>query len=352
MTDITVLMTVYNGMPFLPMAIESILKQTFSDFKFVIVDDCSTDTSRSIIRNYKDPRIRLVINEKNIGQTRSLNRGLTLIGSEWVARMDADDISHKRRLELQIHYLRKNKDIAAVGTHLRTINPGGNVIGFFQFPEQDLPLRWMQLFTCPVSCGAVMFKTSIIRDKLGGFDSTVRYAQDWELWSRVLPNYRLANVQEYLMDVREHPGASSTSSNRVMQNEQFRINRLNPGRILGFSNNSEEWLKKVDTLRMKRVKNPEDRLYVINSYFERFRQLYPNAVDDPIVMKILAQQYLKLIYHSDIRNLPRTIRKLIFTWAKHSLNFREFPHQCLISMNEIPRHLKYWIGRNIFRHDM
>ena len=351
MAEVSVLMTVYNGMPYLPLAIESILKQIYSDFEFVIVDDCSSDDSRETIQSYGDPRIRLIRNEFNIGQTQSLNHGLSNIDTPLVARMDADDISHECRLEKQIRYLEEHPDVVAAGTNLRTIDPEGNEIGNYSFPEKDLTLRWMQLFDCPVSCGAVMFKKQIIWDRLGGFDPSIRYAQDWELWSRVLPEHRLANVQEYLLDVREHPGASSVASNRRMLDEQFRINRMNPDRILGMRDRSEDWLQKVDTLLSKKVVKPADRLEVINVYFDRFRQLYPDASNDPTILNILAQQYLKLLYHCDVRFLPGAFRRLMHTWAQSSANFRKFPQQCLKSTGEIPGHIKYWIGRNIFGYD-
>ncbi|MDP6683409.1 MAG: glycosyltransferase [Desulfobacterales bacterium] len=349
MTDLSVLMTVYDGMPYLPLSIESILCQTFSDFEFIIVNDCSTDESIDVIRSYHDSRIRIIENDKNLGQTKSLNKGLEYIRTEFVARMDADDISHKQRLEKQCQYLDAHPDVAAVGTNLKIIDPNGNTIGHFQFPENDEILRWMQLFDCPVSCGAVMFRKSIIWDQLKGFDPTIRYAQDWELWSRVLPRHKLSNVPDFLLDVREHPGASSIASNQIMREEQFRINRLNPNRILGIQNNSDKWIMKVDTLLSKRVMHPEHRMDVINVYYKRFRELYPHVSKDPAILKILAEQYLKLLYHTNIRSLPKAIRVLLITWQKSSINFSKFPRECLLSIREIPGHIKFWGGRNILR---
>jgi len=352
MTDVSILMTVYNGMPYLPLAVESILNQTYSEFEFVIVDDCSTDNSMATLCAYKDPRIRIIRNDRNMGQTRSLNRGLEAIRTELVARMDADDISHRQRIEKQIRYIRKHPEVAAVGANLRTIDPAGYVFAHYRFPEKDLHLRWMQLFDCPVSCGAVIFKTNIIRDRLGGFDPAIRFAQDWELWSRVLPEYRLANVPAYLMDVREHPGASTSASNTRMLEEQFKINRLNPGRILGIDTETEEWYGKVDTLLMKNISNPQDRLAVIDIYFERICDQYPDAVNDPVILKILADQYLKLLYHTHIRSLPKAACRLAFSWMNRPENFKKFPAQMLLSLGEIPGHLKYWTGRNLFGQEI
>ena len=100
--QLTVLMTVYNGSPFLRTAIDSILNQTYADFCFLIVDDASTDDSREIVRSYKDPRIQLVCLEHNVGQTAALNIGLRQATTPWIARMDADDYSGPTRFEEQM----------------------------------------------------------------------------------------------------------------------------------------------------------------------------------------------------------------------------------------------------------
>ncbi|MFQ5481319.1 MAG: glycosyltransferase family 2 protein, partial [Nitrospinaceae bacterium] len=88
---VSVLMSVYNDSEFLRLAIESILQQTYQNFEFLIIDDGSTDDSRGIIRSYQDSRIRLIVNDQNMGLTQSLNKGLNLSKGSLIARMDSDD---------------------------------------------------------------------------------------------------------------------------------------------------------------------------------------------------------------------------------------------------------------------
>ena len=120
-----VLMAVYNGMPYLPLAIESILGQTYEDFEFLIINDRSTDETREVVLGYRDSRIRLLDNQENIGQTRSLNRGLSETRCELVARMDDDDVSHPQRLERQVRFLEEHADVAVVGSNLTFVDSGG-----------------------------------------------------------------------------------------------------------------------------------------------------------------------------------------------------------------------------------
>ena len=103
---VTVLMTVHNGGPYLRTAIHSVLAQTYRDFRFLIVDDASSDDTRDIIRSYDDPRVELMVLPQNVGQTAALNLGLRHAASPWIARMDADDYAAPSRLEEQLGALK------------------------------------------------------------------------------------------------------------------------------------------------------------------------------------------------------------------------------------------------------
>src|SRR5690349_9241462 len=117
----TVLMPVYNGEKYLREAIDSILAQTLTDFEFLIIDDGSKDRSVDIIKSYADPRINLVKNEVNLGISKTLNRGIEIAAAEFIARMDADDISHPTRLQKQYDYLIKNPECALLSTWAKMI---------------------------------------------------------------------------------------------------------------------------------------------------------------------------------------------------------------------------------------
>ncbi len=110
MPELSVVMPVYNASRFLKEAIESILQQTFTDFEFIIIDDCSTDNSVAIIKSYKDDRIQLYFNDKNSGISYTLNKGIKLANAEWIARMDSDDISYPERLQKQHDFILQHPD--------------------------------------------------------------------------------------------------------------------------------------------------------------------------------------------------------------------------------------------------
>ena len=107
-------MPVYNGLPYLREAIESVLCQTFTDFEFLIVDDASTDGSTDLIKSYGDSRIRLIRNEHNLGTSGSMNRGIELARSEYIARIDQDDVCLPERLREQLAFIESRPDLAIV----------------------------------------------------------------------------------------------------------------------------------------------------------------------------------------------------------------------------------------------
>ena len=127
MAKVSVIMSVYNGEKYLPEAIDSVLNQTFEDFEFVIVDDGSTDGTADILSGYKDPRIK-VITQKHLGIAQAKNKAVEASSGEYIAIMDADDISLPERFELEVNFLDQHKDIGAVSSSTYVIDEYGKLI--------------------------------------------------------------------------------------------------------------------------------------------------------------------------------------------------------------------------------
>lgn len=181
---VTVLMSVYNGLPYLPEAIDSILQQTFQDFQFLIVDDASTDGTGEILAEYsrRDPRIQILTNEQNRGLGYSLARGVEAATTPWIARLDADDIAVPNRLELQMGYITQNSDLDILGGYALIINSSKQVVDERKVPichEEITRLIW----TNPFLHSTVMFRREAIA-RVGSYSGRVRKRQDYELWFR------------------------------------------------------------------------------------------------------------------------------------------------------------------------
>jgi glycosyltransferase involved in cell wall biosynthesis len=123
---VSIIMTVYNAEEYIQTSIDSIINQTFTDFEFIIIDDGSNDKSSDIIKSIKDPRI-IFRSRKNKGQTESLNEGIRIAKGIYIARQDADDISTKNRLKLQIELMETDKNIGLLGTNYEIVYPDGKL---------------------------------------------------------------------------------------------------------------------------------------------------------------------------------------------------------------------------------
>ncbi len=183
---VTVLTTVYNGMPYLKQAIDSTLEQTFTDFEFLIIDDASTDESLQCIRSYNDSRIKLVCNEVNMGQTASLNKGLAIAKGEYIVRLDQDDVNLPKRIEEQLDLFFKNQALTIVCSWEHTIDSDGKLVRDWvkSIPDYGVFLGEILLGLCPVWHPSVMFRKKDILN-LNGFDISYGPAEDYELWSRI-----------------------------------------------------------------------------------------------------------------------------------------------------------------------
>jgi glycosyltransferase involved in cell wall biosynthesis len=209
--EISVIMPAFNAASHLREAIESILLQTFRNFEFIIIDDGSTDYTAAIVKSYSDPRIRFIKNECNKGIVYSLNRGITESKSDLIARMDSDDISFPDRLEKQIGYLRKNPQYALVCSWINIISENGKFISTQK--RYNKYLYYDLTFKCVIPHPTVMCtKKSLIS---AGMYRNV-YAEDYDLWSRLITGYRFYMIEEPLLSYRI---SASSISNFKLKNE-------------------------------------------------------------------------------------------------------------------------------------
>lgn len=219
---VSVLMTMYNAALDLRAAVESVLAQRFADFEFIIVDDGSTDGSVALVESFADPRIRLVRNAANKGQTACLNQGLALARGEWVARQDADDISLPARLESQMAAVMRDGTLALVGCQAWIIDGGGAFEGTLNLPLGPASIEWAALFENPFIHTAALFRRELIV-QLGGYDESFRICQDYDLWERVLRTQRGMNLPARLVQYRHTAHSLSQAARDTVHAESFRV---------------------------------------------------------------------------------------------------------------------------------
>lgn len=217
---ISVVMSVYNGERYLPLAIESVLKQTFKDFEFIIVDDGSTDRSLEIIRKYEknDSRIRVLVQE-NHGLAAALNNGIAMAKGKYIARMDDDDISLPNRFELQYGFMESHPEIIASGGAAEIINQWGDAFGIRRHCTTHDEIDFSNIaYGNPAMCHpTALIRTDSLK-KVGCYTPGMRYAQDLDLWLRLGEVGKLANLTDIVLLYRSHD-KSATGEHRNEQVE-------------------------------------------------------------------------------------------------------------------------------------
>lgn len=226
---VSVIMTNYNTPEeYLRQAIDSILAQTYSNFEFIIVDDCSTDNSLSILESYEDKRIQILKNSKNIGLTKSLNKALAICKGEFIARMDSDDISAPDRFEKQIEYQKSHPNVIVCGTWTKLIGDwkSSHTNEYLRrtIPDRET-FRICQLFSNNPNIvhPTAMFSRKLMLDNNVWYNEEYVYSQDYRMWIDCNNCAECAIIPEVLLNYRVHDKAISSSKKDIQEDCVYRI---------------------------------------------------------------------------------------------------------------------------------
>lgn len=205
---VSVIMPVYNARDFLVPALESILKQTYKNFEFLIVDDASSDNSWETITNYKKkyPSIKIYKLNKNTNEAGNgaLNKVLKFCKGKYIARMDADDIAHPQRLAKQVDFLEKNKEVIILGTQGVVIDKNGKIVGKKEFPVSHNLIYKAYGTVNPLLHPSCMFRRSLLPNKNRIYEEKFGVNDDYYTFFRLLNYGKFANLPDFLLKYRIH----------------------------------------------------------------------------------------------------------------------------------------------------
>lgn len=217
--EVSVVMSAFNSEEFISESINSILNQDFKDFEFIIINDGSTDKTLSIINKYQkiDNRIK-VINQKNFGLTKSLNNAVSIAKSNFIARIDADDISLPSRLSTQLKHLKSNSNLGFVFSNFIFIDKSGNKIQKKIISTNSYQVRYNLLKGINnIAHSSVMFRKDLFFE-IGKYRNRFKKSQDIDLWIRMTDKYEFSNVgSEPLILIRNHDNQISRNENDIFK---------------------------------------------------------------------------------------------------------------------------------------
>jgi glycosyltransferase involved in cell wall biosynthesis len=255
----------------------------------LIINDASTDKSEEIIKSFDDYRIKYISNEENIGVAKSSNVGLSVAKGEYIAKMDSDDISLPERFKVQIDFMKKNKDIGAIGSWTKIISrKTKKYIKTYSDPEK---IRSMILFKNVLANPTAMIRKQII-DKYGiKYNESLRLSEDYDMWAKINKYSKITNIKKYLLLYRIHQESVSRKYSDIQKNKSdeiklkqlenlniipteeekiIHINIYKPENyeIIDFLNKQQKWLTKLveQNKKVGYAKEPQFSIVVANRW--------------------------------------------------------------------------------------
>ena len=223
MARVTVLMPTYNVALWVEEAIQSVLNQTYRDFELLVVDDASTDDTLDRVRAIDDPRIRIAAFPNNVGLADNLNRGLDIINTELVARMDGDDIAEPDWLETGINVLDTHPEVGICSFGFQFFGAKTSIV---RFPEHHEDSKAQMLFGCTVI--VPVFRRAVMTDNHLRYSTEAFPAEDYMMWANAYRVTQVYNVQRTLFYYRTHPTQISTSRReaQIVKSNEVRLKML------------------------------------------------------------------------------------------------------------------------------
>jgi glycosyltransferase involved in cell wall biosynthesis len=222
--SISVVMPVFNGEKYIDEAVRSILNQTFTDFEFILIDDCSTDRTSEIVKKFNDPRISYFRNSNNRGNYPCRNEGHELARGKYICVMDADDIAEPGRFRIQYQLMENNSEIGICGSYIKNI-PSGIIPRFITDCEI---LRVAFLFNNYCSHPSIIMRNEFLKKFNLKYNEEFQYSADFELCARGLRYFKVCNITDVLIQYRRHQGQISWEKAKEQEKyaDIIRINQL------------------------------------------------------------------------------------------------------------------------------
>lgn len=330
-------MPVYNGEKYIAESVQTVLNQTYADFELIVVNDCSTDKTLDVLNQFKDKRLIVLTNEKNIGSAASRTKAINSSTSKYVAILDADDIAYPSRFKKQMAFLDAREDFGMVATWVKIIDEEGKATGVVlkdKTASEKIPATL--LFHNIFACSSVMLRRSALPKN--PFRQETMPVEDVDLWLRMISaDWKFGIIKEVLTEYRSHEsGISKVYSEKrkeimdgllkselkkleIYPNEQeLMIHRSN----FGYAGNDLENFLEERGRWLTKLKNQNDKLKLYQPKI--FNEVVAEKFFDSLRSNCrrLGIQTWKIFWKSDLSNN--------LNWRDNWQNILKFALKCLL----------------------
>lgn len=233
---VSIVMSTYNDSRFLKETLNGVLKQTFKDWEFIVINDVSSDNTDEILRMYqkKDKRIIYIKNHKNAGLTKNLNKGIDLSRGDFIARVDGDDYwTDKTKLQVQVDFMLHNPKCGIVGCFAYAIDARGKRLFEIVYPTDDKDIRKIMLRHGPFVHSSVLIRKRILI-KIGKYNNKHTYSEDYDLYLNLGTTSEFHNIPKFMVNYRINPFGISVTKYSAQHNEVIKIIKKYRKKYTGF----------------------------------------------------------------------------------------------------------------------
>ena len=214
MAKISVIIPVYNYGKYLKEAVESVLSQQYADYEIIIVNDGSTDNTTEVVKEYENhPRVKLITHQENLGLARSCHDAILSSTGEYIVRLDPDDYFDENALLVLANVLDNNPEIGLVYPDYFLVSEEGEILDYVRLPKVAEEVKLLDL---PANGAGTMFRRSCYQD-IGGYDLSLRWQDNYDLWLKFLNKFKVYNINLPLFYYRKHSSNLSSNTERKLQ---------------------------------------------------------------------------------------------------------------------------------------
>lgn len=225
MIKVCVIIPVYNAMAYLPAALASVLEQTFTDFEVLIINDGSSDNIQKWAKSITDRRVKL-ISQANQGVSVARNTGISKAQGEYIAFLDADDIWEPTKLAKQVEFLDAHPAVGLVSTWVKLVNEQGKFLSETKLSFKPENIWHQMIEQCLIACGSVPMVRRSCFETVGLFDPSLKFGEDWEMWTRIAARYDFGLLEECLVSYRQHDNNISKNFQEMTPDFQKLIEKM------------------------------------------------------------------------------------------------------------------------------
>ena len=304
---VSIIMPAYNAAKTINESIDSILKQTYTHFELIVVDDGSKDETGSLIKAYSDPRICYYRNERNMGLVKTLNRAISLSNGEYIARMDSDDIALPKRIELEVDYMESHPKCIICGGYARTFVEENGIYKFchdLKFEVEDSNIKNELACECCFAHPTVMFRSSLLSSTELRYDDDYLNSEDYKFWIDLMDFGEYHNIPSIVLHYRLSSTQMSAASSITIVNSNrcrfYYIEKMYGEKIADLIRNNKPSITLIKMIKKERIKN--------NYLYKLLYLSFPNYSLIDLVYYVMSGDFLQMKLNTTLKFIRRFVK--------------------------------------------